>query len=134
LVAGIPVFQYLAKYGVFRYFSSLISKIFSRIFLFSRYEFWSSDVFKTFYRKNTFLNIFLNTKSRNVKFSQDTLFLMFHQEKMTKLGKKKSFWHFFWKINFWSIFVKLKIFYSPFSYQTTCLCKIIIKNLFQRIA
>jgi hypothetical protein len=65
----------------FNYFSTLISKIFSRIFFFSRYEFWSSDVFKTIFRKNTFINIFLNTKSKNVRFSQDTLFLMLSKKK-----------------------------------------------------
>jgi hypothetical protein len=71
----------------FLLFSTLISKIFSRIF-FSRHEFWSSDVFKTIFRKNTFLNIFLNTKSKNVRFSQDTLFLMLFKKKWLNLKKK----------------------------------------------
>jgi hypothetical protein len=53
------------------------------------------------FQKNTFLNIFLKTKFRNVRFSQDTLFVMLLQEESKKL-KKKSFWNFFGK----SIFIR----------------------------
>ena len=130
----------------FNYFSTLISKIFSRIFFFFRYEFWSSDVFKTFFRKNTFLNIFLNTKSRNVRFSQDTLFLMLFKKKWLNL-KKKVILALFLENRFLVDFRKIenflaskypKISFSPFSYQSgpklLIYAKKIIKNHFRRIA
>ena len=130
----------------FNYFSTLISKIFSRIFFFFRYEFWSSDVFKTFFRKNTFLNIFLNTKSRNVRFSQDTLFLMHFKKKWLNL-KKKVILALFLENRFLVDFRKIenflasrypKISFSTFSYQSgpnlIIYAKIIIKHRFRRIA
>ena len=70
-----------SKKFFFNNISRLISKIFSEIFFFPRFEFQSSDVFQAIFRKNTFLNIFLNTKSRNVRFSQDKSFLMLFKKK-----------------------------------------------------
>ena len=73
--------NFFPKNFFFNNFSRLISKIFSEIFFFSRFEFQSSDVFQAIFRKNTFLNIFLNIKSRNVRFSQNMSFLMLFKKK-----------------------------------------------------
>jgi hypothetical protein len=101
-------------------------------------EFWR---FLGFFSKKTFLNIFLNTKSRNVRFIFDAF-----QEKMTKLEKKSYFGTFLenrflvvfrknWK--FFGIMVP-KFFFSPFSYQSgteqLIYAKKIIKNYFRSIA
>jgi len=92
----------------FYYFSTLISNIFRKKFVFPRFEFSSSDVFKALFRKNAFFNIFLNIEPRAVKFGQDPLFLMLFTKKWQN-SKILSFCHFLGKFDFWSIFVILKI-------------------------
>jgi hypothetical protein len=72
---------------------------------------------------------------------------MLVKKKRLNLKKKIHFGTFFGKIDFWPIFVKLKIFwdqgtsaffFSPFSYQSgpklLIYAKKIIKNNFRRIA
>ena len=127
-------------------FQRWFQKFSAEYFFFFRYEFWSSDVFKTFFRKNTFLNIFLNTKSRNVRFSQGTLFLMLFKKKWLNL-KKKVILALFLKNQFLVDFRKIenffgsrypKIFFSPLSYQSGPKLYIYAKkniiNHFRRIA
>ena len=86
-------------------------KIFFWLFFNADFKNFQKNISYTNFGVITVLNIFINTKSRNVRFSQDTLFLMLFKKKWLNLKKKKLFWHFFWKIDFWSIFVKLKIFW-----------------------
>ena len=63
------------------YFStSKISKIFSRIF-FPDSNFRVLTFLSYIFRKNTFLKIFLKTKSRNVRFNKDILFLVLFKKK-----------------------------------------------------
>ena len=138
--------KYFSKKFFFNNLSRLISKIFSEIFFFSRFEFQSSDVFQAIFRKNTFLNIFLNTKSRNVRFSQDKSFLMLFKKKWLNL-KKKVILALFLKNQFLVDFRKIenffgsrypKNFFSPLSYQSGPKLYIYAKkniiNHFRRIA
>ena len=81
-----------AKNFFLNYYSTLISKVFS-----------ISAEFAAIFRKNTFLNIFSIL-------SPETSDLKLFKKKWLNLNKKQLFWHFFCKIDFWSIFVKLKIF------------------------
>ena len=66
--------KYFFKNIYFNYSLTLISCMITQFF-------WP------LFQKIPFLNIFLNTKFRNVRFSQDTLFVMLLQEESKKLKK-----------------------------------------------
>ncbi len=83
---------------------------FEQNIFFSHFRISEHCRFLGYFSKKYFFKYFFNTKSRNVTFSQDVLFLMLCQEKMTKLEKKMSFWPFFWKNQFFVYFRIFEIF------------------------
>ena len=65
--------------------------------------------FRLFFEKILFWIFFLKLSLETSDLARICNFWCFSR-KNDLTWKKKSFWHFFWKINFSSIFVKLKIF------------------------
>ena len=118
---------FFSKKIFFNYFSTLISNMCRKIF-FPRFEYSSSDVFKAFFRKNAFFNIFLNIEPRTVKFGQDPLFLMLFTKKWQN-SKKNIILTLFGKIRFLVNFRNPKIFLGYHRFPIT---RVLINSLMQK--
>ena len=121
-----------ASFGRKKFF---FPKIFSRKFFYDKIGYFkqkkkkfnffpmlSQNIFQVILKKTTFLNIFFNRKSGNVKIGKDLLFLMLYNKKQQNLKKKlilrlflkNQFFIFFKNLNFFLDKKVQKFFFSHF--------------------